>query len=371
MPGRAQRELIREYVREVLTEDDTAGVWSDLHSHDMMMGHQGTRFGSGADLFRIFIKPFIDVFDTTMGKAQELSVRAQTLAKVAFETIATTLVPVFSDSYKEIFTNEKKKLDRIRQEYAEVYKSNWDAFRDNDAFWTAFCYAPWAIMTIKFIKHSPRNAAMLISALTGRSADRVLSRLLGDWRGGGSMVKTGLGYRGRETMGVGFGDYGGAGYGGFNVSVGESLVRERKKKGKGGDDRLAKAARVLAGDEFVGKLRQSDIVKGMESAAKDAVHSSLRSVYADAQAVMSSKSLEELQQRSGKHIKGIEKLSGLQGEERQKVERALLASLRQAMKNFYIKSLEAKVAAATGAGIPEDSPYVQAYASVIGKIRSL
>lgn len=370
--------LLREYVREVLREDDTAAVWGDLHSHDMMMHPYGAHFGSGSDLFKIFVKPFVDVFDTAMGKTKELSVKAQTLARVAFETIATTLVPIFSDSYKEIFANEKKHIDKIRQEYKEVYQSNWDAFRDNDAFWTAFCYAPWAVITVKLIKHSPKTAGRMLSTLTGGKTDKILSRLLGDWRGAGMSPKTGLGWRDGhghmhggygETMGMGGGGMGGMGFEG--VVREDSAGRGHKKARATDGDRLDKAAQVLTSDKFLSVLRGSDVVKGMEHEAQAAVRGSLSQVFKEAKAVAGAKTLHDLQQRSGKQLKGLDKLQQVPQAERQKVEAQLLATLRQAMKNFYVKSLEGQVNSALKAGVPEDSPYVQDYRSVISKVKAL
>jgi len=361
----SSERLLREYVREVLREDDTGAVWGDLHSHDMMMHPYGAHFGSGSDLFKIFVKPFVDVFDTAMGKTKELSVRVQTLARVAFETIATTLVPIFSDSYKQIFANEKKHIDKIRQEYKEVYQSNWDAFRDNDAFWTAFCYAPWAIVTVKLIKHSPKAAGRMLSTLTGGKHDKVLSRLLGDWNAAGMGPKTGLNYNGgwRDGHGHMHGGYETMGIGGFY----EGTLHEDE----GDEGRLDKAARALTSDRFLSALRESPIVKGMEHEAQAAVKGALSQVYKEARAVAQAKTLHDLQQRSGKQLKGLDKLRQVPEAERQKVEAQLLVTLRQAMKNFYCKSLESQLESAMKAGVPESSPYVRDYKSVIAKIKTL
>lgn len=369
--------LLKEYVREVLREDDTAAVWGDLHTHDMMMHPYGARFGSANDLYKIFIKPFVDVVDTTMGKTKELSQHAQTLVKVAFETIATTLVPIFSDSYKEIFAAEKKSIDKIRNDYKDVYQSNWDAFRDNDAFWTAFCYAPWAIMTIKLIKQTPKTAARLASTLSGGSADRVLSRMLGDWNRGYGNPKSGLGYANRSTMGMSYGDYGGnGGSGGGGAGYMEGVIREdedskQKKHGKKDEERLDHAAKVLTSPKFIAMLRNSDVVKGMEKSARDAVRNTLHKVYVEAQAVMRAKSLQELQQKTGKQVKGLEKLREVPQAERQKAEQALLAGLRKTMKNFYTENLDGQVKDALKAGVPENSPYISDYRSIIAKIKAL
>lgn len=376
---REGRDLLGEYVREVLNEDDTGAIYSDLRGMDMHspwhgMGHHGgyggmggmgmygARFGSGGDLYRVFVKPFVDVVDTAVGKTKEATSAAYTLARVAFETLVTTLVPFFSDSYKEIFADEKKRMAGIRKEYGEVYQSNWDAFRDNDAFWTAFCYAPWAIMTIKFFKQSPRTAGRLMSALTGGAADRVLSRMLGDWNRAYRPPITGLAYTGTSS---------GAGPDtGIHV---ESVVAEDKERPrrKGSEDKLDRAARVLTGPKVMGLLKDSPIAKGLAQEAQEVVRDSLSTAYKEAQAVLTSSSVQELRQKSGKQIPPIKGLDQVPAAERKALEQAALAGFRESMRKMYVGGLEARVAQALRAGVPEDSPFITDHRAVISKIKAM
>lgn len=381
---RETQALLEQFVREVLNEDDTGAIYSDLRGMDMHspwhgMGHHGShggygmggmgpygaRFGSGNDLYRVFVKPFVDVVDTAVGKTKELSARAQTLAHVAFEALVTTLVPFFSDSYKEIFAGEKKRLAAIRNEYKDVYQSNWDAFRDNDVFWTAFCYAPWAIMTIKFVKQSPRTAGRLVSALTGGSADRVLGRMLGDWNRGYRPPITGLNYTGTSS-----------GMGADTGIHAEGLVREddegkTRKKKKDDRGRLDKAAQVLTSPKFIDQLRDSPITKDLAQETQAAVRESLSTVYKEAQAVLTSRSVQDLQQKSGKKIPAAQGLAEVPAEQRKVLEEAALAGFREAMKKMYVEGLEARVKQALAGGIPEDSPFIVDHRRVIAKIKAL
>ena len=382
--GREQRSRLEEDGREVLNEDDTGAIYSDLRGMDMSspwhgMGHHGShgggygfggmggmgpygaRFGSGNDLYRVFVKPLVDVVDTAVGKTKELSSRALTLAHVAFETLVTTLVPFFSDSYKEIFAAEKKRLGNIRNEYKEVYQSNWDAFRDNDVFWTAFCYAPWAIMTIKFFKQSPHTTGRLVSALTGGAADRVLGRMLGDWNRAYRPPITGLNYTGTSSgMGADTG---------IHVE-GTVLEDDEGKKKKGAQD-LAKAARVLTSPKFIDLLKKSPVAQGLAQEAQAAVRESLTSVYKEAQAVLTSRSVHELQQKSGKKIPAAQGLEKVPADQRKALEEGALAGFREAMKKMYVDGLESRVKQAVQGGVPEDSPFVVDHRSVIAKIKAL
>jgi hypothetical protein len=369
--------LLREYVRAVIVESEGGGEgggeyghgpgsgYGDLYAVNMGMNPYGANFGSYGDLYNVFVKPFVDVVDTAVGKTKELSQKAQTLVKVAFETVATTLIPVFSDSYKEIFAKEKKHMDAIKKEYKAVYQSNFDAFRDNDVFWTAFCYAPAAVMTLALVRRTPGKARRIISALSGGTLDPWLTRVFTRFEPTRDPPHTGLDYKGSEPS---FGG-GGGGYGG-DMGPMEGVIREdddKKKKRKSSKD----LAQVLTDRRVIERLQQSPVTAGLQQATQTAVKETLASVYEQAQAVMHSKTLQELQQKTGKQAKGAEKLAQLPPAEKQKAEQAILATLRKAMKEFYAQNLEAQVKKAQEAGVPDDSPYVQAYNDVISKVKAL
>ena len=337
-------KLLREYVREILKEDD-GGVYGDLGGADAAMSPYGVSFGSNDELYKVFVKPFVDVVDTAAGKSKELSQRAQTLAHVAFETIATTLIPVLQDSYKEIFETEKENLEKIKAQYKDVYASNWDAFRDSDVFCTAFCYSPVAILTLKMAHKSPKVVAGLLSVLTGGTLDPWLNKVKKKFDL--APPKTGLNFHGTGP--------------GHPM---ESVIREAQDN----SDTLAK---VLTNPKVIKKVQQSPVVQKMEQEGKAMVRATLQSVFTQAVGVMKATNLQDLQHKTGAKLKGLEKFEQEAGDDKQKAEQALLQGTKRSMKDFYVQNLEGQVKQALAAGVEENSPFVQDYKRTIQKIKAL
>lgn len=365
----ADKVLLKEYVQEVLTEDDggfgggDSAYW-DLAMADATQNPWGVSFGSGDQLANIFIKPFTDVIQTAVGKTKELSQKGQTLVKVAFETLATTLIPVLTDSYNEIFAKEKERMDKIRQEYAEVYQANWDAFKDNDVQLVSFLYDPARFVLGKMLKKSPDVALGLISTITGGTIDKWLDKVKEEYGiGGGEPPKTGLqrGEGGKHKKNIediipgGYG--GGYDFGGMGL---ESVVREAEEP-----DKKPPLEQVLSNPKVVAAINNSKMAQKMKQEAQAAVREPLQQVFKQAQAVLGAKSIQDLQQKLGKRLKGAEQLQKIDPKARQAAEQAMLAATKKSMKAFYIKSLQQQ---AQKLG---DNAAVKDYQSVISKIKSL
>jgi hypothetical protein len=91
-----QDKILREYVRLLVeTGEDEFGYL----------------YGSYDDLYRMFIKPFVDVAEVAAGEVGKTAARLETLVKVTFEAIVSSLIPILSADYKEIFDKEKEKID--------------------------------------------------------------------------------------------------------------------------------------------------------------------------------------------------------------------------------------------------------------------
>jgi hypothetical protein len=346
-------QLLREYVLRVLSEDD-GGVYGDLASFDAGMNPYGMNLGSGEDLYNVFVKPFADVATTAMGKGKELSQHAQTVVKVAFEAVATSIIPILSDSYSEIFAKEKERIDKIREEYKDVYQSNWDAFKDDDVMCTAFCYAPAAVLTARLAKKSPKVAIAMISALSGGTLDPWLEK-----------VKHAFGITDKEEEPKTGLNFSGEGPGMGPV---ESVVRE---DANGGERPKPDISELLSSDKLHAKLQNSPIVQRMEQEGKALVRNTLQQVFKQAQGVMKATSLQDLQNKTGTHLKGMDKLNKVPQQERKAAEQAILSSTKKAMKAFYTKNLEAQVKQAIQAGVPQDSPYVQDIQTAISHVKAL
>lgn len=341
-------KLVREFVREVLKEDD----YGSIMAGDQFANY-GAHYGSGSDLYNVFIKPFTDVVKTAAGKTKELSQKAQTLVKVSFEALATSLVPALSDSYAEIFADEKEKIDQIKSEYAEVYNSTWDTFRENDVLVAAFLYRPDLFLTATLAKKAPQATAKLLSVLSGGTLDKVLNKFKVTRPAGKPNISGG---------GSGDGNYGGFGGGGF----GESIVRENK--GDGPEDKLVK---LVQHKKVKDVLAKSQKTQEMSRLGQQLTRNTLKRVFEQAQGVLSAKSIDDVIKATGANVKGVEELKKVPEQERQKAEQVILAGVKKSMKEFYVKSLEAQLKQALDAGTPSEHPFVNDYRNVIQKIKAL
>lgn len=329
--------MLRECIKEILKEDDYGG----LGMSDAMVGPYGMHYASGEQLYNIFVKPFADVVGVAAGKTKELSEKGQTLLKVAFEAAATSLIPILKDSYGEIFEKEKEQIDKIRAEYSDVYNATWDAFKENDILVAAFMYRPDLFLTAQFARKAPQAAAKIASVLSGGKLDNLLAKLL---KGGGGGKKDS-----REGPGMPL----------------EGVIREDDENQ---DSPLAK---LFANKKVKQVLADSPKTQQMTREGQEMVRGTLKQVFDQAQGVLAAKTLQDVQQKVGKKLPGMDKLAQVPQQERQKAEQDLLKSIHAGMKEFYVKQLEGQVKAAVEAGVPKDHPYVKDYASVITKIKSL
>ena len=347
-----EHRILREYVRTVLREDD--GGFGGGMGGSEAMGAYGVHYASGGQLYDIFVKPFVDVATVATGKTKEMSQRVQTMGKVAFETVATTLLPWLSSDYEEIFKKESEELDKIRSEYGDVYAATWDAFKNKDVALTAFFCYPGAVLTGFLAKKAPEVALKMLSVISGGEMDGVVGKIKKAFGGGSGKSKGGGTF---------------SSPGGDKTPWMESILREAgedKQKNK-----KQKLADIVTNEKLVKKALNSPKAQRMQKEAQAAMQNTLQQVFERAQAVVTSKSLEELQKKIGKPLKGLDKLKQAKPEERASAEKQLLDSLRKSMKEFYAKSLEGQVKDAVEAGIPKDSGFVTAYSEVIRKIRSL
>lgn len=362
--------MLRQYVRALLKEEgDHAGYTAhDIMQAGMDMNPYGMHYGSNDALYNAFIKPFVDVAQTAAGKAKEMSQRTQTLAKVAFESIATSVIPILRDDYKEIFDNEKKAIQKIRQEYSEVYKSNWDALLNDDVMAVAFFYNPTAFFTVQLARKAPNILLNLTSILTGGEIDNWVEKVRSKVKGGSEKKA----HSGRKETFHPFGKYkkgtktrlptGGPGFG--VDYYGEGALHEDGEK-------APDVAGLLTSEKLKSRIEQSPMVQKMQAAARGVVRGTLEQVFKQARGVMSVKTLQDLQNKTGAKLKGLEKLQQASPQERQGIERQILETTKKSMKEFYVQNLEGQVKKAIEAGVPEDSPYVQDYARVISKIKTL
>lgn len=365
-----KRTILREYVRSYLLKEDDGGFGFGMMGD--MIGPYGVHYASGGQLYNTFIKPFVDVVAVTTGKAKEMGARTLTAAKVAFEAIATTVIPWLTSDYEEIFQKEKQAIDKIRDEYKEVYAATWDAFRNKDVALIAFFCYPGIVMTSTFARNSPLTALRVMNVMSGGTMDDTIMKVKTTFASPfyhghhGSHSKTTTNYMTFNSPG---GDKMGW--------MGESIVKEddgdeeKKKTTKGEKSKKERFADVVTDKRLVKKALSSPFAQRVQADARRIVENTLRDVTEKASNVMAATSLEDLQKRVGKPLKGMDKLHNVDKESRQEAEKRVLENVKKSMREFYVKNLEAQVKDAVSAGIPQDSGFVKTYAATINKIRSM
>lgn len=330
--------LLREYVKQILVEDAYGGF--DISSG--ADGPYGASFGSGKDLYNVFVKPFTDVVDTAVGQSKELSQRAQTVAKVAFEALATSIVPTLADDFDQIFKQEQAALDKLKAQYKDVYDATWTAFKDNDVVSAAFLYAPSAVITAKVAQQAPIQTVKLLNVLTGGNLDGFLSKVVKKFKLGDEKKPL------DRDSGPG---------------LPEGRIVELHKKANSFADILTQRGVRQA-------VEKNPKTSQMSDQARKIVDGSLNKVLHSAQAVVSAKSIEDLQNKLGTKIKGVDKLAQVPEAERQKLEQALLTNVKKSALLVYIKGIEQQIQQAIKGGIPESHPFITVHKELLTRLKA-
>lgn len=357
-----QSHLIREFINKVISED--------YGGMDMTGGDSpyGASFGSAKDLHAVFIKPFTDVVSTATGKTKELSTKAQTVARVAFETIATSLIPALSSDYEQVFAREKQELDRIKSQYKDVYDATYTSFKDNDVALMAFFFNPTAYITAKSTQQAPIQTLKLVNVITGGKLDHFIKRVAKALKFGD--IKKPL----DRDSGPGIGEtiqYR------RDKKINKTLVTDNDKQRLSslfGDSLLREApelSSILAHDRVKEFIENSDDVKGIKRKAQSAINNSLKDVLKRAQIIASAKTLQELQSKLNIKFDGIDKLNDVPQERRSALEQHILKSVKKSALLMYKKGIESHIKVVLNAGISKNHPFVQTHAKALSKIKEM
>lgn len=347
-----EEKLLREYVKRVLTEDDGFVAATDGGSP------YGVSWGSGEDLFNTFVGPFVDVFKTAAGKSKEIAQRVKTLVLVSFKVVLSALIPVLAQTYADVFDEEKKKIDKIRGEYKEVYDRTESALKSGDAGMLAFMASPAVVVGALAAKKGPGVAKEVLSGLTGGLSDDMAEKI--------------------KEKAIAAGRW----------SLGEKKNGNREKREESFTLNSTRKIRLLEEDEtskstvtpekifkskkFINKALDNPKVLEIQRVATETYRASLKEIYTQAENLLrNAKTVDDLEKFAKKKIPEAEKVRSLQGEERVKAEKMLIDGVRKAMKEFYVKNLTDQVNTVMRVGIPEDSQYVKDFRSTIQKINAL
>lgn len=343
-----QERLLREYIKRTLTEDyygGEGGFSTDYHSAAGALAPG--RFGSSEDLYNTFIQPFVDVFKVAVGKTKEVAIATKTLLSVVLQTILTTIFPIFESNYVKTFEDYEDEIKEVKSEYREVYDKLLSSdIVSGDLAFLAFLASPALTTAFLVGKKTPGVLKDTLSVVTGGFSDDVYRSIK---RGSSETEKWMLGGESKRSR------------------VGEGRLLENEVSNK-----KVTPEKILKSKVFLSKVSESPRLKEMQKVAQRTYRETLEKIYKQAEDILkNAKTIEDIEKFAKKPIKDIQKLKGLQGQERDKAEKLLISGVRKSMKEYYVKKLKEQVDSVVRAGIPESSDYVKDFRATIKKIELL
>ncbi len=328
--------LLREYIASILREDDAGSIAGAAAG----MAPYGMHYASKEQLYTTFIGPIFDVFKTGAAETKQLAARGWTAAWVAFESIATSLIPILSSDYQKIFEAEQKNIQAIKNEYKDVYERTDKALQSNDAKILSLLAFPEAAVTKSFITKTPKVAMDLISILSGGKLDDYLSKV---------KSKAGI----KESH--------------FRRSKNFLFEEDEKKDKKNKKEKIIKfLVDALTNEKVIEAIKDNPRVQRMKKDALEISSETTSAVLERANALASAKSFQDLKTKLNlSSIEGLEKLKDIPADERKQRETEVLTNLKKSMLEFYAKSLEKQAENFEGTGLANQ------YDEAIQKIKSL
>lgn len=339
-------------------EDNGGG--GDLYGAAIGMSPFGVHYGSADDLHKIFVKPFVDVFKVAAGKTKEVARRSITAVQVAFEAIATSLIPFVQDSYSEIFKEQKKDLDKIKLEYKDVYDSTFEAFKHSDIAITAmFCY-PQYVFTGLLAQRSPAEALKLMGVISGGALEPVIHKIQNKFGTIATHSPSPSKKPSKDTFASDAAKI-------QMPSFGENILREKSEK----NNRKKELTRVVTNKRLINAALQTSKAQELQKRSREFLNETLSKIVEQAKAIVSLNSVEEIQKAIGKPVSGIEQIKSLPKEELNAANKKLLKTLKTSVKTYYVKELEAQVEELKKYGFDESTEIVAKYKEAISTIKGL
>jgi hypothetical protein len=341
-----ERRILKEYVKNVLLEDDggygmTAADISDNSPYGISWG--------GPSLYKIFVEPFVDVFKTGKAAAEDMSARTRAAAKVAFEAIASSLIPIYSTDYQKIFEKEHQQLAKIKEKYRDVFERTDKALYNegNDFVLMAFLMDPARYITFTALKSAPQAVLGVLEVLAGENAKL---------RSFFEKLKLNS-HNSPASSGTSMNHMGGQG----------RLESKLYEEGEPPDPLAAK----LNNPKVMAALQASPKVQAMKRDAQALVNATVNELLEKVKALNAARTIDDLARSApGFDRSKLAPIQKLPANEKQAVEAAIVAQVKKAAQQFYLKTLQQQIDSAMKAGVPSDNQLLQGYKKVMGMIRS-
>jgi len=387
-------KLLREYVKALLVEDDTGGAGYGGYGGVGGGGGYGMGKAPGGSLKSIFIDPFIDAGKVIKASGTKAILRIKTLAKVAIETVLTTMIPFLQSNYTAIFANEKEALKKLREKYKDAFAAVDKAY-GGDAMLVSFMLSPEAWVGGMFAKKSPELVMEILGTLAVGNENLV--KYFTD-------VKKRLRAIDKEFQDASVSNYKIDSAGNLQSPRGPyNTPRKRAFLKKAGvnagfehpgqqiaeapvptapvapaapvaQDAASKKAEIvmamLKDARITQQIAGTPMAQQMKAEANTLVQHLSTSILQEAQRVLSAQSLQDIQKITGKPV-NVPGLEEMQGPDRASLEAAVLTQTKAAMKSFYVTKLKEEIGKIEAQGVDPNNLYIKTLNDTLSKVSAL
>jgi hypothetical protein len=380
-----REQELRAAIRRILSEDDGGGGYGGGeyagYGSDMGMwgggGHGGmnTHFLTGPRLKKVF-DAFTAPFQLLYAGAKEAFVHVEALAHIAFETVATSIIPFLQSEHDATIARRNEKIKQIDSKYAPVKKAVGDAFATTDFKFISFCMYPAAYITMPFLLKSPEVGYGIVKFVAGSTVDDLHKSAQNWWDKTQEYYYYRLMY---PTSGYGYRETLQRPVGALLREADEPMSEEeaRKKAKELTAKKLAKSVQKALKDPKVKEMQQeaSEAMTGHLSELKSQVTKALAeaSTVQGLDKMSKGKLSSEYKQAEAEFEKKktgtVDKES--EGKAKKSLEEMLVTTTRKTIKSLYIKGLTAEVSQMLSAGLPANHPAVAEYKKLIEEIKAL
>jgi len=322
-----------------------------LNEDDVYAAGESVLGGEAADLYKVFVQPFVDVVDTVEGGAKEVAARVKGLVETSLAAIWSSINPWYAADYKSIYEREEKEVNEIKAKYKAVYDATDKVLRNSEYAWLAAISFPEFFYTAEFIQRAPGAVSGVLDMFLSDQPARIRSWTEELWT-----TKVDTVDNSRRSRLEGF-------YRSQNLIREDSDEKDKKKENKK-DVLLRKKMKVAS------KILNSPEAKEMQEDAQKIIDNTLNDIVQNAQKYTSFNSVQELEKAMKKPIQGLDKKQMNTPEGKEALQTSL-KGFKQKVKADAIKDIKKRMQEVLGSGIPEESYFVQAHKNALQEIESI
>jgi hypothetical protein len=372
----ADKKLLESYIIELLREDfggDFGGYGGDYGGYGfgggggMGMGYGS--FGTGEDLYKTFIEPFVDVVKTAKASGEQVSVNVSALLQVAIKSLLTAAIPLWKEDYKTIVDKETKeikniydhaddKIKAIRDKYGEVFKRTDEAFWTPDNVLIASMLAPGAMITLEAVHSAPIAVLSLLQSIFAGS-DKAQTYLEG--------IKSKFAEVKRIT-------------GRWVLDPKEDIkaaakkhkipVQQEKHARVAWNAGLGAMANAIKSTAIQKELKKGKYAQNLDKQVSDVAKGNIDMMMQKLESIAKVNSITELEKATGNKV-DLSRLEHARPENKEKLEKMIIDKYREAHKRFWILNIENKIKDLLKLGVPADAQYVQEYKNALQRMKSV